>query len=126
MKAMTKALAAASLASSSLLSLMALAVDEPLLIAERGRSAEYAIVIPVDASVSVRYAADELGRYVKRMTGVGLPVASSGEGAAIVPSMNNTLVAIRNVAAFVVAPTVGCIAGAWVGSRVHPMKSSKR
>ena len=83
MKAMTKALAAASLASSSLLSLMALAVDEPLLIAERGRSAEYAIVIPVDASVSVRYAADELGRYVKRMTGVGLPVVSLAEGPAI-------------------------------------------
>ena len=55
-----------------------------------------------------------------------LLLANSGEGAEVIPPMNNPLVAMRDVAAFVVAPTVGCIAGAWLGSRIHPMSSRRR
>ena len=51
-------------------------------------------------------------------------LANSGEGAAVTPPLDNAITVIRDVAAFVVAPTVGCIAGAWLGSRLHPMRRS--
>ena len=46
-------------------------------------------------------------------------------GTDLVPPLNNFVALIRNLAAFFVAPTVGCIAGAWLGSRLHPMKMTK-
>ena len=52
-----------------------------IVIAERGKSAEYSIVIPVDAGASVKYAAEELRDYVRQMTGVELPVVAPANGA---------------------------------------------
>lgn len=49
-------------------------------------------------------------------------LANSGDGAEITPILDSPLIILRDLAAFVVAPTVGLIAGAWVGSRVHPMR----
>lgn len=46
-------------------------------------------------------------------------------GTELVPPLQNVVALIRNVAAFFVSPTVGCIGGAWVGSRLHPMKATK-
>ena len=66
------------LAASSL-SLTVLAAGESLVIAERGKAADYAIVIPVDAGESMRYAASELSSYARKMTGVELPVAESAD-----------------------------------------------
>ena len=51
-------------------------------------------------------------------------LSNSGEGAHIVPITQSPLLIIRDFAAFVVCPVVGCIAGAWVGSRLHPMKAA--
>ena len=56
-------------------------------------------------------------------------LANSPDGTTITPPVNSMVVVIRDIAAFIVAPTVGSILGAWIGSRVHPMKatgSSKR
>ena len=53
-------------------------------------------------------------------------VANSGEGASLVPATNSPLIAMRNVAAYIVMPTVGCIAGAWIGSRLHPMQATHK
>ena len=52
-------------------------------------------------------------------------LANSPEGTVITVPVQNMVVVLRDIAAFVVAPTVGSIAGAWVGSRLHPMTSSK-
>ena len=70
------------LAASSL-SLTVLAAGESLVIAERGKAADYAIVIPVDAGESMRYAASELSSYARKMTGVELPVARRVTGEAL-------------------------------------------
>lgn len=51
-------------------------------------------------------------------------VANSPDGTEVVPIFRDTMIMIRDLAAFVVMPTIGCIAGAWVGSRVHPMKTT--
>ena len=55
-------------------------------LAERGKPAGCAIVIEADADECVRYAADELRRFVCETTGVELPVATNGaaEGRAVV------------------------------------------
>ena len=50
-----------------------------LVLAERGRAPEYAIVRAVDASPSVKYAAEELRDFTERMTGVRLPIVEVGE-----------------------------------------------
>ena len=50
-------------------------------------------------------------------------MANSPEDTVIVPSIRLPITCLRNIAAFFVVPTVGCIIGAWVGSRFHPMKS---
>ena len=52
-------------------------------------------------------------------------LANSPEGTTITPILQSPITLLRNVAAFVVVPTVGCILGAWVGSRLHPMKAEK-
>lgn len=53
-------------------------------------------------------------------------LANSDEGAAVTPILQSPLLVLRDIAAYVVIPTVGCIAGAWVGSRLHPMASEKK
>lgn len=45
-----------------------------LVLAERGKSASCSIVIPANASLTLRYAAEELRDFVRRMTGVALAV----------------------------------------------------
>lgn len=63
-----------------------------------------------------------------------LLLANSPEETVITPILQSPITILRDIAAFVVLPTVGCIFGAWVGSRVHPMttdgtenkKSSKK
>ena len=54
--------------------------EPQIVFAERGKEAEYAIVIPAEAGASVRYAAEELRDYVRRMTGVELPIVGEGVG----------------------------------------------
>ena len=53
-------------------------------------------------------------------------LANSPDGTTITPPLQNPLIVLRNIAAYIVAPTVGCIAGAWLGSRLHPVTSDKR
>jgi hypothetical protein len=47
---------------------------DEFVIAERGKAAECAVVIPDDAGPSFVYAAEELSRYTEKMTDVKLPV----------------------------------------------------
>lgn len=54
-----------------------------------------------------------------------LLLANSPDGTTITPPVENIVVVMRDIAAFIVAPTVGSIAGAWLGSRLHPMTSRK-
>ena len=54
--------------------------EPQIVFAERGKEAEYAIVISAEAGASVRYAAEELRDYVRRMTGVELPIVGEGVG----------------------------------------------
>ena len=49
---------------------------------------------------------------------------NSGSTDPVVAPLNNPLIIIRDIAAYFVVGTVGCIAGAWIGSRLHPMKSA--
>ena len=54
--------------------------------------------------------------------------ANSPEGTNVVPTLQLPIIMLRDIAAYIVIPTVGLIAGAWLGSRIHPVKSegSKR
>ena len=52
-----------------------------------------------------------------------LLLANSPADTVITPILNSPIVVLRDIAAFFVAPTVGCILGAWLGSRIHPMTS---
>ena len=52
-------------------------------------------------------------------------LANSPEGSTVVVPVNSPLVVMRDIAASIVCPTVGCIAGAWLGSRLHPVTSEK-
>ena len=52
--------------------------NSQIVLAERGKKAEYAIVIPPAAGASVKYAAEELRDYVRGMTGVELPIVAEG------------------------------------------------
>ncbi|MBQ2629723.1 MAG: DUF4838 domain-containing protein, partial [Kiritimatiellae bacterium] len=58
----------------ALLSFAASAAGGEVVLAERGRAADCAIVLPADASPSQMTAADELRDHVEKMTGVRLPV----------------------------------------------------
>ena len=58
---------------------LTLGAAETMTLAERGKSAEYRIVVPKDASAAQNYAAEELQKYVERLTGVKLPVETLGE-----------------------------------------------
>lgn len=51
-------------------------------------------------------------------------LANSEEGTIILPILNAPILIMRDIAAFIVCPTVGCIAGAWLGSRLHPVTST--
>ena len=51
-------------------------------------------------------------------------LANSEEGTSIVPPLNSAMTIFRDIASYIVVPTVGCIAGAWVGSRLHPMTAA--
>ena len=53
--------------------------SEKVVLAERGKGAEYRIVVPKDASAAQNYAAEELQKYVEKLTGVKLPVETIGE-----------------------------------------------
>lgn len=50
-------------------------------------------------------------------------LANSGENARVVPILDSPVTMIRDLLAYFVVPTIGCIAGAWIGSRLHPMKA---
>ena len=50
---------------------------EMLTLAERGREPEYTIVLPESPSKSQTFAATELKKYIRQMTGVALPVATN-------------------------------------------------
>ena len=50
-------------------------------------------------------------------------LANSPEGTTVTPPLQSPLVVLRDLAAYIVAPTVGCIFGAWLGSRIHPVTS---
>lgn len=51
-------------------------------------------------------------------------LANSPENTTIIPPINSALTIFRNIAAYVVVPTIGVIFGAWVGSRLHPMTAA--
>jgi hypothetical protein len=71
-----------SLCSMLILSALSRASEtsERLVLADHGQS-EYKIVLPEKASPSERYAAEELNRFVKEMTGADLPIVSDEEPA---------------------------------------------
>ena len=52
-------------------------------------------------------------------------LANSPEDTVVTPILKSPITILRDIAAFIVIPTVGCIAGAWVGSRLHPMQADK-
>ena len=54
-----------------------------LTIAERGKAAEYSIVVPAAASEPVRYAAEELRDWTEKTTGVSLPIIVIAQSAKI-------------------------------------------
>ena len=60
------------------------AADATFVLAERGKAADCAIVVPADASEPVRYAAEELRDFTEKTTGVTLPIVSSTTGKAVV------------------------------------------
>ena len=51
-------------------------------------------------------------------------LANSPADTTITPPIQNIVIVMRDIAGFIVAPTVGSIAGAWLGSRLHPMTAS--
>ena len=58
----------------------AIAADKgSLLIAERGKAAEYSIVLPQKASPSQKYAAEELRDFTEKATGVRLPIVTDAQ-----------------------------------------------
>ncbi len=48
----------------------------------------------------------------------------SAEGAVVVAPANAPLIVIRDIAAFFVCSVVGSVIGAWVGSRLHPVRAT--
>ena len=50
-------------------------------------------------------------------------LANSPSGTEIKPLFDQPMTLLRDIAAFFVLPTIGCILGAWIGSRLHPMTS---
>lgn len=53
-------------------------------------------------------------------------MANSDPSITIIPILQAPITMLRDVAAFIVCPTIGCIAGAWVGSRLHPVVSTNK
>ena len=66
---------------------------QELVLAERGKSAACAIVVAKDAGPSLKYAAEELQRYVKELTGVELPVAAADAINCVPPAGGSQLAA---------------------------------
>ena len=48
-------------------------------------------------------------------------LANSPEGATLTPIINSPFGIVRNVMLYLLCPAAGCVAGAWVGSRLHPV-----
>ena len=48
----------------------------------------------------------------------------SAEGAVVVAPINAPLIIVRNIAAYFVCSVVGSIIGAWIGSRLHPVRAT--
>ena len=61
-----------------------------LVLCERGKKAETTIVLPANPWPSVQYAADELQRYICKMTGVKLSVSGNDNGESKVISFRQT------------------------------------
>ena len=74
-----KASTAFSIACVALLPFAVNAGAAPLAIAERGKAAEFAIVVPDKASPCQRYAAEELRDFTEKATGVKLPIVTDVE-----------------------------------------------
>lgn len=55
------------------------AESQKVVLAERGKAAEYRIVVPKEASPAQNYAAGELRKYLEKLTGVRLAVETLGE-----------------------------------------------
>ena len=49
----------------------------PLVVAERGKAAEYSIVVPPAAAPALKYAAEELRDFTEKTTGVRLPIVTN-------------------------------------------------
>ena len=60
-------------------------------IAERGREAEYSIVVPAEAGECLRYAAEELRDFTGKTTGVAMPIVSRTDGKAVVLEVDEKL-----------------------------------
>lgn len=72
------------LLAASVIATAVSASPEPIVLAERGLTAEYSIVIPADASPTHRQAAEELRDFTEKATGVALPVVTA-EGVSALP-----------------------------------------
>lgn len=48
-----------------------------------------------------------------------LLLANTPNATEIIPPIQNLIIVVRDVAAYIVCPTVGSILGAWLGSRFH-------
>ena len=57
-----------------------------LILAERGKAAEYSIAIPAKASPAQKYAAEELRDFTEKTTGVKLPIVTVASGARALPA----------------------------------------
>ena len=70
---MRKVLAAAF---AVLFAVTASSAADARVVAERGKAAEYSIVVPTDASPAQKYAAEELRDFTEKATGVRLPIVT--------------------------------------------------
>lgn len=52
---------------------------------------------------------------------VSAVLANSPSDTTITPITNSPFGIVRNVLLYVVCPMVGCVLGAWIGSRIHPL-----
>ena len=68
-----------AVALATVASLAMVACAGQLTVAERGKAAEYSIVLPEKASPSQKYAAEELRDFTEKATGVRLPIVTDAQ-----------------------------------------------
>ena len=93
----------------------AVAADKTLVVAERGRTSDYRIVVRADAAPSERYAAEEFAKWTKALTGVELPVVDDRDA---LPAKAVVLGLTRHTEGLVPGAAVATQVLGWEGFRL--------